>query len=297
MSSAPPPVKPADSPTPEAKPAKKTFQDWVNADTFKMQLSAALPRHLTPDRFIRVLLTATIKTPKLLQCTQESLFKCVFDAAAAGLECDGRRVHLIPFENKKKGIVECQLIFDYKGLAELAMRSGTVSSIHADNVHEQDIFEVDRGRIIKHVIDYRKPRGDAFASYCLIRFKDGGEKCEVMSLEEIFAIRDRSQGYQAFVKGFAASNPWQTDPGEMAKKTVAKRCFKWVPLSAEIRDAVAADEDAIDIDASELTDKPKRLGLEALIAGGIGATHPEDKPEKPDKPADATPPTPSTEPK
>src|SRR3954462_3284324 len=92
----------AQTPATSTPTPKKTFQDWVNADTFKAQLSAALPRHLTPDRFIRVLLTATIKNPKLLQCTQDSLFKCVFDAAAAGLECDGRRVHLIPFENRKK---------------------------------------------------------------------------------------------------------------------------------------------------------------------------------------------------
>lgn len=268
----------------ETKPAapspKKTFQDWVNADTFKLQLAAALPRHLTPDRFIRVLLTATIKTPKLLQCTQESLFKCVFDAAAAGLECDGRRVHLIPFENRKKGTVECQLIFDYKGLAELAMRSATVSSIHADNVHENDVFEVDRGQITKHLVDYRKERGNAFASYCLIRFKDGGEKCEVMSKEEINAIRDRSQGYQSFKKGSTLSNPWETDPGEMWKKTVAKRAFKWVPLSPEIRDALTAEE-SIDIEATEVTTKPRRPALEAMIAAGV-LPDPQPAPTEPE---------------
>jgi recombination protein RecT len=226
------------------------------------------------------LLTATIKTPKLLQCTQDSLFKCVFDAAAAGLECDGRRVHLIPFENKKKGIFECQLIFDYKGLAELAMRSGSVASIHADTVCESDEFEENRGQVLKHKIDRRKPRGEPYAAYCIIRYVNGGEKTEVMSRDEIERIRDSSQGYLAFRKGFTASNPWQDHPGEMWKKTVAKRAFKWVPLSPEIRDAVASeDEGAIDIDASEIAEKPKRLGLEALIKSGLeNVTVPEEKP-------------------
>lgn len=235
------PAKPLSSAV--AAPPKKTFEDLVKGDKFKSQLTAALPKHLTPDRFVRVVLTAAMRTPLLLQCTQESLFLSLLNCAASGLEPDGRRAHLIPFKNTKKGIYECQLIFDYKGLAELAMRSGLVSNIHAELVCDKDEFEEDRGQVLKHKINRRELRGEPYAAYCLVRMKDGTEKAEVMSRFEIEEIRDRSQGYIAFKKGYTKTNPWDTDMGEMWKKTAARRVFKWIPLSPEIRESIERDDE------------------------------------------------------
>jgi recombination protein RecT len=153
-----------------------------------------------------------------------------------GLEPDGRHAHLIPFGDK------CTVIIDYKGLVQLAMRSGTVRRIHADTVCENDVFEVDRGLIVKHAIDYRKPRGEVYAYYCIIETVNGGTKCEVMTIDEVNAIRDRSQAWKTFLsKGREC--PWNTDPHEMGKKSVFKRATKWTELSAEIRDAIATDDE------------------------------------------------------
>lgn len=233
------------------KTNKRTFQELVDSDQFKLQIAAALPKHLTPNRFIRVLLTATIKNPRLLECTQQSMFKGIFDCAAIGLELDGRRAHLVPFKNK--GVMEATLIVDYKGLAELAMRSGVISNIHADVVCEHDVFEVDRGEVKKHTIDYRKERGEMYATYCIIRMKDGGEKAEVMSRSAVNAIRARSKA--------SDSGPWVTDFDEMAKKTVFKRAAKWVPLSAEMLNVLDAEHE----------DEPKNVTPKPSLAGLIGA--------------------------
>jgi len=153
-----------------------------------------------------------------------------------GLEPDGRRAHLIPFRNNKRGTVECQLILDYKGLVELAMRSGTVANIHADVVCENDQFSYDCGEITSHRIDFRKPRGEPYAVYARCKFKDLTAKCEVMSRSEVESIRARSKA--------AHNGPWNTDWNEMAKKTVFKRLSKWLTLSPEFRDAVEMDETA-----------------------------------------------------
>lgn len=209
----------------------------LTSEKMKAQFAAALPRHLTPDRFVRVAITALTRTPKLQECTQESFFKCLLDLSAMGLEPDGRRAHLIPYRDNKRGVTECQLIVDYKGLAELVMRSGTVSNIHADKVCENDEFVFDRGEIKAHEIDFRKPRGEAYAYYALVRFKDGSEKAEVMTREEVESIRKRSRA--------GASGPWVTDFDEMAKKTAFRRCSKWLNLSAEIRDALEKDADQL----------------------------------------------------
>lgn len=229
---------------------RKTFQTLVDSDHFRQQISAALPKHITPERFIRVLMTATMKTPKLLECTQESLFKGIFDCAALGLELDGRRAHLVPLRNNKKNITEANLWLDYKGIAELVMRSGMVSNIHADVVCENDVFEYDRGELKKHTIDFRKPRGPMYAVYCIIRMKDGGEKVEVMGKEDVDRIRAASRG--------ANEDPWRLHYNEQAKKTVFKRASKWVPLSAEVQDVLDKENDDEPVN---VTPKPSLAGL------------------------------------
>jgi recombination protein RecT len=223
---------------------KSDVRSLIESDAFKAQIQKALPKHLTPDRFIRVAVTAMTRTPKLAECTQASLFNALLTCSQLGIEPDGRRAHLIPYGK------DCQLIIDYKGLAELAMRSGVVANIHADVVCDADTFEYDRGSVRTHTIDFRKPRGKVYAVYAICRFKDGTEKAEVLSAEEVEAVRKRSRAGQA--------GPWVTDWNEMAKKTAFRRLSKWLPLSPEYRDALDHDADAIDITGSVKTE-PKAM--------------------------------------
>lgn len=232
------------APAPEtavAVPQKKpvTVRDLISGDQFKQQVALALPKHLTADRFTRVALTALNRTPKLADCSRESLFQCLLDLSALGLEPDGRRAHLIPYGDK------CTLIIDYKGKVELLMRSGEVSHIHADVVCDADAFDYNLGEITQHKIDFRKPRGEVYAAYCIVRLKDGTTKAEVMSKAEVESVRSRSRS--------GNNGPWKTDWNEMAKKTVFHRCSKWLPLSPELREKLDKDESEftpIEIDAT-----------------------------------------------
>lgn len=217
---------------------KKDVRGLINSDQFRHAVTASLPSHLKPDRFIRVALTALTRTPKLMQCEQESFFQCLLTLSQLGLEPDGRNAHLIPFENRKRQVTECQLIVDYKGLVDLAMRSGKIAYIHADKICQNDVFVYDRGEIKKHEVNFKVPRGDAYAYYALVRFKDGSEKPEVMPKEDIDKIRARSRAKD--------SGPWVTDYDEMAKKTVFRRLTKWLQLSPEFRDALEKDADTLE---------------------------------------------------
>jgi len=228
-------------PRPNGGPTVRTH---LESPAFKEAVAKALPRHLTPDRFIRVACTTLMKTPKLANCDQASFFNALLSLSQLGLEPDGRRAHLIPFGN------QCQLIIDYKGLVELIFRSGTVSKLHADVVCEQDEFDYDRGEIKRHTINFRKPRGPVYAAYALATLKDGTEKAEVLGMEEVEAVRKRSKA--------ANAGPWVTDWNEMAKKTAFRRLSKWLPLSPELRDAVEADD--------ELPPKPVAAPAESLVA-------------------------------
>ncbi len=211
------------------KPAKElTLRQEIDSDYFKKQIAVALPKHMTPDRFARVALTAMLKTPKLLECTKESVIECLLNCSALGIEPDGRRAHLIPYGNK------CTLIVDYKGIVELAKRSGDVSNVFAQIICDKDDFVWENGEVT-HRIDWRHARGDMYAVYATITLKDGSKQSEVMTKDEVEAIRKRSKA--------GTSGPWVTDFNEMAKKTVFRRLSKWITLSPEVADALDKDEE------------------------------------------------------
>tara|TARA_R110002020_G_scaffold189481_4_gene388682 strand:- start:4517 stop:5296 length:780 start_codon:yes stop_codon:yes gene_type:complete len=222
----------------ETKPVKvekpKTVQDHINSEAFRDKLTVALPKHLTPERFAGVALTQVNTNPALLQCTQESLFKCLLQLGQIGLEPDGRRAHLIPFGK------ECTLLIDYKGLVELALRNGDVARIHADVVYESEIeggdFIYNRGKVETHNKSLMPNRGNVVAAYAEVEFLNGTAKAEVMTREEIEEIRKEAKS--------AKSIPWTKHWNEMAKKTVFRRLAKWLPLSPEIRESMEGDDES-----------------------------------------------------
>lgn len=228
--------------TRQQQPQRNDLRALVQTDSVKDRMAMMLPKHLTADRMIRVVVGAMNKNPKLANCTQESFLECLMQLSQWGLEPDGRRAHLIPFENKKAKTTTCTLVLDYKGVAELVMRSGIVASLHCDVVCENDEFDYDLGQVKRHKIDFRGERGPVYAVWCRIAFTNGGEKHEVMTATEINAIRDKSQGYRSAID-YQKDHPWISHWGEMAKKTVFKRAAKWAPWSAEIRTAIDHDDD------------------------------------------------------
>jgi recombination protein RecT len=224
----------------KAEPKQQlTIRQQLSNPALLKQIAAALPSHITPERMARVALTAINKTPKLAQCTQESFFLALMTCSQLGLEPDGRLAHLIPYGN------QCQLIIDYKGLVDLAYRSKQVTAIHAEVIYEGDRFEYSLGKVLVHTpwawrTDERPfERGKVLGAFCIVTMTDG-EKHEVMTLDDIDAIRKRSKS--------SSSGPWVTDWNEMAKKTVFKRASKWIPLSPEVRDAVVKDDDEYEVD-------------------------------------------------
>lgn len=219
------------------KPVKQqTIKQLLSSDRMQEQIARALPKHCKPDRMIRVALTSLLRTPKLNQVDVNSFAKAMLDLSQLGLEPDGRRVHLLPFNNNKTQTVELQVIIDYKGLVELVRRSGEVLSIHASVVYENDGFEWRQGTEpdIKHNISLTEDRGKPIAAYAVVKLKDGALQFEVMTYKQIEDIRKRSKAKN--------SGPWVTDWDEMAKKTVFRRLSKWLPMNDALDQAQVIDD-------------------------------------------------------
>jgi recombination protein RecT len=211
-------------------------------EKMRPQLAMALPKHLTPDRLLRVAMTAVHNTPRLLDCDRTSLYSAIFTCAQLGLEPDGvlGQAYLVPFGNK------VQLIPGYRGLISLARNSGEVSSIAAHEVCENDIFEFDfgSGDPPKHTFDLRKPRGEVIGFYAVALFKNGGLHWDMMTRAEIDAVRDKSQGWQTAVRyNKTAEAPWGAHYTEMGRKTVIRRIVKYLPLSVQKAAALADSYD------------------------------------------------------
>ena len=226
-------------------------------DRFKGEIARALPKHLNADQMARVALTCFRLNPLLSKCQPASVFACVIQASQMGLRPGLLgEAHLIPYYNNRKQAYECQLIPGYQGLLELVRRSGLVESIGAYLVHANDVYEVRFGTDpgIRHEPCLEGDPGAVRFGYAVARMKGGASHIEVMTLAQIIAIRDRSQGYQR-AKRDGKPSPWDTDFEEMARKTLLRRIAKFLPKSPELATALALDNAADagrqDIDLAE----------------------------------------------
>lgn len=220
-----------------------TIAGLLSDPKIKAQMALALPKHMTADRLARIALTEVRKVPALAKCDQASFLGAIMQCAQLGLEPGGALGHayLLPFENRKKGITEVQFIVGYRGMLDLARRSGQIQSIEARAVYAGDQFSVTLGLNpdLQHVPDWESPdRGPAQLRfvYAVAKLKDGGTQFEVMSRADIERVRASSKAGQ--------SGPWVSHFEEMAKKTVIRRLFKYLPVSIELATAVGLDEQA-----------------------------------------------------
>lgn len=212
----------------------------------KGQMAMALPKTLgmSPERIFRIVMTAVQQTPKLLDADPTSLLSAVMLAAQLGLEPnDGTgQAYLVPFNKQdkktKEWITLVQLMPGYRGLVTLARRSGEIATIEARAVHLNDEFDYEYGLVEKLV---HKPHlgadpGPLTHVYAVARFKDGNKQFDVMSKQQVDAIRAGSKG--------ADQDPWTIHYEEMAKKTVVRRISKMLPVSKELQRAIVVDDQA-----------------------------------------------------
>jgi recombination protein RecT len=206
---------------------------------FEAALPSTVARYLTPERLTKVALSAIGRNERLLECTPESILRSVMDAASLGLEPSGGALghaYMVPYRNRKlNGRFEAQLIIGYRGFIELARRSGDVATVQAHVVHHNDEFAVELGSKPKIVHRPRLigERGAPVAVYCIATLRDGAQQREVMTIDEVEKVRERSKNPDGI---------WRTDYNEMVRKTVVRRAAKYWPLSAELAKAFDVED-------------------------------------------------------
>lgn len=238
---------------PAKKPNEITkFQAIKNELTvIRDRLAEVAPKYMSIDRLTRLMLAAVSKSPKILECTPDSILAFCMKCAETGLEPIGAGgCWPIPYKTT------LTFIPDYRGLVHCAVRAGCITSAFAEIVREADEFDYELG--LEPKLTHRPARGDRGdleAAYCVFQLPDGTKHFTVMDRQEIIGIRRRSKA--------ADGGPWVTDESEMWKKTVIRRAMKpFAGMSSQLDAAIDADDESNGVVKKDPVPMPRAIGEE-----------------------------------
>lgn len=220
------------------------------------ELKNALPSDISPDRFIRAIITSVQINPDILACQWQSLWLACLRACRDGLLPDGREGAIIPYKNTAAWVSM------YQGLLKRFRRSGQFRWIKADVVREGEEFY---HYVDEHGEHIRHTPGDNFGApilkiYAMATTKDGGVFVNVMSIAEANKIRNMSRATRE-------DSPWKQWPEEMYRKTALRRLSKVLPSEGDLMDEEidSGEAPAAVAPVTLATTSPRAVGAAAAL--------------------------------
>jgi len=170
---------------------------------------------------------------KLRECPLGSILKAMMNIANCSLSLNPimKQAFLETRWNRFTKSNECAMGVQYTGLADLLLNQGLITKLNTQWVYENDEFEnnmADENMPIKHSRAWGN-RGEKKGVYSIAYFRDGTKQPEIMTVDEINKVRERSTAYQYAIKNKKDATPWITDYDEMGRKTVLRRFYKYLP--------------------------------------------------------------------
>lgn len=256
-------------------------------DDNEERILSALTPTISRSQFMAVALQAIARSSRLLECTPSSIVLALIDAAELGLVPSGLMgsAYLVPYRNGKTRLYEAKLIPGYRGLIDLARRSGEVRTVEAQVVRQRDAFDYQygTGQFIRHVpylnlTNERGPEtvddrgevklgvlldgGPYIAVWARAVLASGEEQFDVKGMAFVDRIRARSKS--------ADDGPWVTDYEAMARKTMARQLLKYLPLAVDrLTRALELEDEAETLSvAPDAAVSPARNALQKAL--GVG---------------------------
>lgn len=223
-----------------------TVQQAIRNDLHKMadQFALALPEHIKPERFQRIVLTAVLGDPQLLTADRKSLLESAMRAAQDGLLPDKREGAFVTFRTKVNGefVSLVQWMPMIGGIIKKMHQSGDVALITAKVVYGGDNYRTWVDDDGEHVIyePSEHPDFDTIRQvFAMAKMKDGTVYVEPVTPRDIDKIRSISRS--------GDKGPWATWWEEMAKKSAIRRLAKRLNLSPDIHDLIQRDNALYDL--------------------------------------------------
>ena len=240
----------------------------LTVDTLKMELAMqqqkALNNFFQGDekktlKFLSAVAYCASTTPKLLECTQESIISSFMKCAEYNLfpSTVSGEVYILPYYNNTSKKMEAQFQLGYKWIVALLGRSGF--KVYTDIDKENDFCEITSGMDQSIVHKYpRSARGKAIGVYAIVVDSEGTKTMKYMSAEEVLVFKKFSKSKDSTFSPWNQSN----DPElNMWRKTVIKQISKNLPLTEEAYKAIAVDNEESSIEdfqKNSLLDRSKR---------------------------------------
>lgn len=228
-------------------PSLKTFNQTITNAKTQEYLEQVLGDRKAS--FVSNLVALVSNSDKLQECESKTLMFSALQATALNLPLNSNLglAYIIPYKNYKSGKTEAQFQIGYKGLIQLALRSGFYSKINTLAVREGELkstnlltgdmtIEAVENRLAKPVIGY--------AAYIELTY--GYRHAFYMTTEEIekFAMT-YSETYKSKNPNVKNHSQWVVNFDGMARKTVLKQVFKFGLLSPEMEQALKYDQSVI----------------------------------------------------
>jgi len=228
------------------------FRDLLTAKA--QEIATLFPIDMNLQRFIKSTMMAVSRNPDLMKCSRKSLFLATVDAAETGLDFTPAKGYacIVPYKNRDLEIWEAKFMPMYRGLIELATRTGRVHHVESHLVYHNDTFLYEYGTSpkIDHRPDVLHGRGEMIGAYAIAFYPDGFQQFHYMSIAELNRIRK-------FAK---TDKVWAPHPEEMYRKCPVRNLFKYLPLSSpELSLAMERDNDLFDHGTGD-QDEPKPEG-------------------------------------
>lgn len=207
------------------------------------------------QRFITSVVSAVQANPQLQECTNSSILSAALLGSSLNLTPSPvmGNFYLVPYKNTKAGIIEAQFIIGYKGLIQLAIRSGYYKKLNVLSIKEGELVRYDplEEEIEVNLIEDEEARENAstVGYYAFFEYTNGFRKTLYWSKKKMEAHAERySQGYRA-KKGFTF---WEKDFDAMAYKTMLRQLIsKWGIMSIDLQTAFESDNAVIHEDGTK----------------------------------------------
>lgn len=234
----------------------------LNAESIKKQFANAIGKNA--DTFTASLIELTTSDANLQQCKPSALVTEALRAATLHLPLNKSLgyCYLVPFFKSVKNpdgtlgkVMTPTMVIGYKGLIQLALRTGQYRTINADVVYKGEIKRVDKlsGTIS---FDGERESDEVVGYFCYFELINGFAKTLYMTVDEMAVYAKKySKGLpgKTTVEELKALSGkvsqgktvgWLGNFDEMALKTVTRRLIsKYGYLSIEMQGAISRDID------------------------------------------------------
>lgn len=228
---------------------------YLTQDSVKQQINNVIGGK-NGTRFITSIVSAVQTNPALQECTNQSILSAALLGETLNLSPSPQLsyFYMVPFNDTKRGCKVAQFQIGYKGLIQLAIRSGQYKKINVLSIKkgELEYFDPLNEEIkVKLMVDdwNAREQAETIGYYASFELTNGFQKAMYWSKEQMenHALT-YSQGYKA-KKGYTF---WEKAFDRMAEKTMLKQLLsRWGIMSTELMQAIDADETVINEDGTK----------------------------------------------